>query len=180
MSETPKRGMDRVSGFVVAALLGLALLMGWKEVEAGRRLPDDSPAPDFTLQRYEGGAVTLSQLQGQVVLVDFWATWCPPCRKEMPSLVRLAKRYESRGVRLLALSNDDLDEQREAVERFVGGMPDVAPYVVYGTPPVSSSYFVSVLPTLYVIDRQGRIASSATGQASETQLERWIEAALAR
>lgn len=171
---------DRVSAVIVVLLLAGAAVMGWQEVEASRRLPDDSPAPDFTLERLEGEPVTLSALKGNVVLVDFWATWCPPCREEMPYLVKLAKQYEGQGVRFVAVSNDDLDEQKEAVAHFVEGLPDLKPFAAFGTPEVSAGYLVRALPTLYVIDRQGNIVASETGQASEAQIERWIEKALAR
>ncbi|MEW6434140.1 MAG: TlpA disulfide reductase family protein [Myxococcota bacterium] len=175
-----RKNPDRVSAVIVVLLLAGAAVMGWQEVEASRRLPDDSPAPDFTLERLEGGPVTLSALRGNVVLVDFWATWCPPCREEMPYLVKLAKQYEGQGVRLVAVSNDDLDEQKEAVGHFVEGLPALKPFVAFGTPEVSAGYLVRALPTLYVIDRQGHIVASETGQASEAQIERWIEKALAR
>lgn len=180
MSEQPKKKTDRVSAVIVVLLLAGAAVMGWQEVEDSRRLPDDSPAPDFTVERLEGGAVTLSALKGHVVLVDFWATWCPPCREEMPYLVKLAKQYEGQGVRLVAVSNDDLDEQREAVGRFVEGLPDLKPFAAFGTPELGADYLVRALPTLYVIDRDGHIVASATGQASESQIERWIQKALER
>jgi thiol-disulfide isomerase/thioredoxin len=172
---------DRVSTFIVVLLLAGAALMGWQEVQDSRRLPDDSLAPDFTLERLEGEPVSLSALKGQVVLVDFWATWCPPCREEMPYLVKLAKQYEAKGVRLVAVSNDDLDDQREAVSRYVvETMPELRPYAAFGTPDVSATYLVRALPTLYVVDRAGAIVASQTGQASESQIEQWIEEALAR
>ena len=180
MSEQPKKKTDRVSAVIVVLLLAGAAVMGWQEVEDSRRLPDDSPAPDFTVERFEGEPVTLSALKGNVVLVDFWATWCPPCREEMPYLVKLAKQYEGQGVRLVAVSNDDLDEQREAVGHFVEGLPDLKPFAAFGTPELGADYLVRALPTLYVIDRQGNIVASATGQASESQIERWIKKALER
>ena len=181
MSEGQRKRPDRVSAVIVVALLAGAAVMGWQEVEASRRLPDDTVAPDFTLERLGGEPVTLSQLKGNVVLVDFWATWCPPCREEMPYLVALTKKYEAKGVKLIAVSNDDLSEQRDAVGRYVTEtMPELRSYAAFGTPAVSERYLVRALPTLYVLDRNGAIVASQTGQASEAQLERWIEAALAR
>lgn len=180
MSDGRKKQTDKVSVVIVGLLLAGAAVMGWQEVESSRRLPNDSVAPDFTLARLDGPPVSLASLKGQVVLVDFWATWCPPCRDEMPYLVKLAKAHEADGVRLLAVSNDDLDEQKEAVEHFVTGMPELGPYAVFGTPEVSATYLVRALPTLYVIDREGKIVASQTGQASEAQIERWIQQALAR
>ncbi|MCC6333390.1 MAG: TlpA family protein disulfide reductase [Myxococcales bacterium] len=171
---------DRVTVVIVGLLLAGAALMGWQEVEASRRLPDDSVAPDFTVETLLGGPVSLSSLKGQVVVIDFWATWCGPCRDELPYLLKQVKAHEAKGVKFLAVSNDDLDEQHEAVSAFVKGMPDLGPYAAFGTPELGHTYLVRALPTLYVIDRQGKIVASETGQASETQIARWIEAALER
>jgi peroxiredoxin len=175
----PPEKTDRVTVFIVALLLVGAVLMGWQEVLAGKLLARGAPAPDFTLLRPEGEAVTLSQLKGRVVLVDFWATWCPPCIEEMPWLVATVKSYEAQGVTLVAVSNDDLDEQAQAVEAFTARLPALRPYAAFGTPAVGASYLVRSLPTLYVVDRQGRVSQAHSGQASERQLRRWIDAALA-
>jgi thiol-disulfide isomerase/thioredoxin len=179
-SAQQKKRADRVTVVLVGLLLAGAAVLGWQEVESSRRLPDDSAAPDFTVERLEGGTISLSSLRGKVVVLDFWATWCPPCRNQMPYLVKQVKAQEAKGVQLLAVSNDDLDEQREVVSSFVGAMPELAPYVVFGTPELGQTYLVRALPTLYVIDREGKIVASETGQASEAQIARWIEEALER
>jgi thiol-disulfide isomerase/thioredoxin len=98
----------------------------------------------------------------------------------MPMLVRVAKEYEGRGVRLVAIANDDLDQQKEAVAGFIARQPQLAPYAAYGTPDVGQRYLVKGLPTLYVIDRHGAIVGAEVGQLSENQLRRWIDRALAR
>jgi peroxiredoxin len=177
MTQKPKT--DRLTLFIVGVLLLGTVLMGWQEVQGSRMLPAGEAAPDFTLERVNGEPVQLSSLKGKVVLVDFWATWCPPCRDEMPYLVRAVKAREADGVTLLAISNDDLDEQREVVPSFLRAFPELAPYAVYGRPAVSSSYLVRALPTLYVLDRQGRVVAAQQGQATEKQIRRWIEQALA-
>jgi len=178
MSSPPK--MDRVTMVMVALLLLGAALMGWQELAHEQLLEASSPAPDFTVATFTGGQLSLSELQGQVVVVDFWATWCGPCREEMPMLVQVARELEAQGVRLVAISNDDLDEQREAVAAFVASQPQLAPYAAFGTPELGRQYLVHVLPTLYVIDRRGRVVGSKAGQISEGQLRRWIDEALAR
>lgn len=171
---------DRLTVFLVGLLLAGAVLMGWQEVADEALLEAKSRAPAFSVEKYEGGRVSLSDLEGKVVLIDFWATWCLPCREEMPMLVRVAKEYEDRGVRLVAISNDDLDQQKEAVAEFVARQPQLAPYAAFGTPGVGQQYLVKVLPTMYVVDRRGAIVGAETGQLSEGQLRRWIDRALAR
>jgi len=171
---------DTLTLVLVGLLLVGAVLMGWQEVADEALLKAQSQAPELSVERYEGGQVSLAELAGQVVLVDFWATWCLPCREEMPMLVRVAKEYEGRGVRLVAIANDDLDQQKEAVAGFVARQPQLAPYAAYGTPDVGQRYLVKGLPTLYVIDRHGAIVGAEVGQLSENQLRRWIDRALAR
>jgi thiol-disulfide isomerase/thioredoxin len=173
-------GSDKVTVFLVGLLFLGAVLMGWQEVMEGKLLPVGSPAPAFSARAVDGGTVTLASLAGRVVLVDFWATWCPPCVEEMPYLISTVKAYEAQGVTLVAVSNDDLDEQAAAVAQFLERMPQLSPYAVYGTPPLGASYLVRSLPTLYVIDRHGQVSAARAGQPSEAELRGWIEAALAR
>ncbi len=168
---------DRTTWLVVAALMVGAVLLGWQEVSGGI-LPEGSEAPPFVLERLDGSRVELTALKGKVVVINFWATWCPPCREEMPYLVKLVKERAADGVELVAISNDDLDGQREAVERYVRVLPEVQPYVALGRPEVGAIYEVAALPSVFVLDRDGHVLVSHQGQASESQLRRWIGKAL--
>jgi peroxiredoxin len=96
----------------------------------------------------------------------------------MPYLVKLVKERAADGVELVAISNDDLDGQREAVERYVRVLPEVQPYVALGRPEVGAIYEVAALPSVFVLDRDGHVLVSHQGQASESQLRRWIGKAL--
>jgi peroxiredoxin len=177
---TAKKKTDVVSVLIVAALMVGAILMGWQEVLESKLLRPGTAAPDFTVQTFEGGPVTLSSLKGKVVLVDFWATWCGPCVHEMPYLLSTVKAFEAQGVTLVALSNDDLGSQREVIGEFAKRFPALKAYAALGTPEVGSAYLVHSLPTLYVIDREGLIVAAQAGQAQEWQLKRWVEKALER
>lgn len=168
---------DRTTWLVVAALLVGAVLMGWREVTEGI-LPEGSEAPPFVLEKYDGTRVELSELKGKVVVINFWATWCPPCREEMPYLVKQVKARQAEGVELLAISNDDLQDQREAVSAFLNRMPELTPYVLMGRPEVGAVYEVAALPSIYVIGRDGKVLASHQGQASESQIKRWLAKAL--
>ena len=178
MSRRPNPSSDAVTWIIVALLLVGAIVMGFQEVSFSSLLKDGSVAPDFTVKTLAGPEITLSKLRGKVVLVDFWATWCGPCQKEMPYLLELVKDYEARGVTLVAVSNDDLDEQTQVVAAYAQKLPALQPFAAYGTPELGHPYQVHALPTLYVLDASGRIVTSQQGQASEAQLRRWIERAL--
>ena len=146
--------------------------------EFGPLLQPGSQAPNFAVERLEGGTIDLSALRGRVVLLDFWATWCPPCRAELPWLVPLVKRYESRGLAFVALSQDNPGEQRAEVSRFAAELPGFSRYAALGTPRVGRDFGAESLPTLYLIDRSGRVLASKVGAAQESEVALAIEHAL--
>lgn len=173
-----KKKVDIPTVLFVSTLLIGAVLMGWQEVVGGDVLPRHSVAPPFELEKMDGTTVSLASLRGKVVVVNFWATWCPPCRDEIPYLVATVKEYEPKGVTLVAISRDDRPGQREVVEKFLRTYPALTPYAALGVPEVGELYQVMALPSVYVIDREGHVSASFQGQATEGQLRRWIDAAL--
>jgi thiol-disulfide isomerase/thioredoxin len=175
-----ERAPDRLTPVLVGLLLAGAVVMGFQEVADTKLVPEGAPAPDFTVQSLVGEPVTLSALKGQVVVVDFWATWCGPCREELPMLLETARAFEARGVKLVMVSTDDVSEQREAVEAFARREPGLAPYAAFGTPALGEQYLVRALPTLYVLDRRGQVVAARAGTVARWQLERWLEHALER
>jgi len=124
------------------------------------RYKDEPEAPDFTLQTLEGRTVTLSALRGQVVFLNFWATWCPPCREEMPSIERLYRALRDQGLVVLAV---DVDESPERVAKFVKDFRLGFPVLLDAGSHVFSSYGAPGLPTTILIDRQGRVIGGALG-----------------
>jgi thiol-disulfide isomerase/thioredoxin len=164
------------------AALGLAgvVTLGVLEAQRARLVPDGTSAPELELPRHEGGtALKLADLRGQVVMLDFWATWCPPCREEMPALVKLAREYESQGLVFVAASRDDGPKASRLVEAFLKrNLPDLRPYVVYASDDVARAFQVSALPTLYFLDREGKVIDAQRGALSEDALRRRIERAL--
>jgi len=179
----PRRGGEFMSRALLSltAVFGLAGLVYLGVVE-GRRsklVPDGASSPAMQLPRYGGGTLELTQLRGKVVMLDFWATWCPPCIEEMPYLVRLAKEYESQGLVFVAASRDDDDVKEYVVDRFVKGrVPELAPYVVYANDDVARAFKVEALPTLYFLDREGKVIDAVRGMMSESALRGRIERAL--
>ncbi|MFZ5446985.1 MAG: TlpA family protein disulfide reductase [Myxococcota bacterium] len=168
---------DKVTLGFVAVLLAGAVVLGWQEVNAGI-LPEGSPAPPLSVERVDGSTASLESLRGKIVVVNFWATWCPPCREEMPYLLATVKELEPQGVTLVAISNDDVVGQREAVDRFLSAFPELRRFAAYGRPDVGHAWQVRALPSLYVLDREGKVLASHQGQASESQLRGWLDDAL--
>lgn len=119
-------------------------------------------APDFTLSDMDETTHTLSDLRGNYVLVNFWATWCPPCRKEMPSLEFLYQQYKDRSFRVLAVNQF---EDPDHVFSYMGELDvfPAFPILFDRKSEVSERYGVRGLPTSFIIDPQGRIIYRAIG-----------------
>ena len=173
-----KKKIDLPTAVFVGALLLGAVLLGFQE--GGGILPRGSAAPGFELERLDGTRVSLEALKGKVVVVNFWATWCRYCIAEMPYLTALATEYADRGVVLIAANRDERSIQREAVQRFVGARPVIAPFTVLSAPEVDRADSVQALPANFVVDRQGRVFASREGQVDEDVLRGWIDDALAQ
>ena len=131
---------------------------------AKERPPGQALAPEFKLATLEGQEVALSALKGKVVLLDFWATWCAPCREAIPHLIDLHKTFGQNGLEVIGMSVDK--GEGETVRRFVKSM-DI-PYPIIITPDeVQREYGVVSLPTTILIDREGKIRQKFLGFTSE-------------
>ena len=138
-------------------------------------------APDFTLTDMDGKGHSLADYRGNWVLVNFWATWCPPCRKEMPSLEHLYQAYHDRSFRVLAVNQwEDIDQ----VFSYMGDLNVFPSFPILFDPEskVSEAYGVRGLPTSFIIDPQGRIVYRAVGgrEFDHPEVIRLIEGLLAR
>jgi cytochrome c biogenesis protein CcmG/thiol:disulfide interchange protein DsbE len=135
-----------------------------------------APANDVTVKTLEGVNWSLAQQKGKVVLVNFWATWCPPCRIETPALVQLHSKYAAQGFMVAGITMDD--DPREVVPEFVRKYAITYPILV---PAAQSPMLnnVEVLPTSLLIDRSGRVARTYRGMVTERALRADIESLLA-
>ncbi len=117
-------------------------------------------APDFTLNDINGATVSLSQNKGKVVMVEFWATWCPPCKEMTPGLISLYERYKNKGFVLFALVSDD--EGSAAVGSFVKEYGIAYPVLAADRGTIRK-YGVSGIPASFLIDKEGKIAYKHAG-----------------
>jgi peroxiredoxin len=120
---------------------------------------------DFTLTDLDGKSWTLKDLQGKVVLVNFWATWCPPCRKEMPDLESLYQRFASQGLVVLAIS----DEDAAKVKPFLQGRGITYPILLDPGRKVTESFQVDGIPKSFVYDRQGKLVAQSIDMRTQQQ-----------
>jgi peroxiredoxin len=129
-------------------------------------------APDFQLENLDGGTLRLSDLQGKAVLVNFWATWCQPCRRELPHLVAAYDRYRQEGLEILAVN---LQEDEDTIRRYVEEFGMKFPVVIDRSGDVADKYHVIGVPTSFFIDRSGVVRSIYTGPFVGQQSREGIE-----
>jgi peroxiredoxin len=156
---------------------GVLLVFGfylWNDLSPDIDLPDSGPpAPDFTLTQMNGGSFQLSEHRGQVVVLNVWATWCPPCRVEIPGFVELQDEFANDGVQFVGLSVDErgLDAVREFARTTELNYPQVASRSVawkrYGQ--------TRTVPRTYVIDKAGRVRYRHSGLLLKGALEPVLE-----
>jgi thiol-disulfide isomerase/thioredoxin len=113
-----------------------------------------SMAPGFSLKSRSGDMVSLDQLKGQVVMINFWASWCGPCRTEMPLLDQMYKRYSSLGFTLIGVN---VEEDIRDAEKLLASMPVTFPVVFDRQSTVSKLYDVNAMPSSVFIDRKGNV-----------------------
>jgi len=136
---------------LVAMLLGSLAATG--SVSAARDLVG-APAPDFTLSGLSGPNLRLSEYQGRVVMINFWATWCGPCRQEMPALQTIYQRYEPAGFTLLGVN---VDAEPDGARRMAEEMGVSFPLLFDASKEVSKLYDVRAMPVTVLVDRDGTV-----------------------
>jgi len=132
------------------------------------------PAPDFTLKSNRGKNLRLSDYRGQVVLLNFWASWCGPCRQEMPALEKLHQRYGSYGFTVLGVN---VEENSTPARRMLREIPVSFPILFDTRNQVSKQYQVSAMPTTVMIDRDGNMRHLHKGYkpGDEARYRKWIK-----
>jgi cytochrome c biogenesis protein CcmG/thiol:disulfide interchange protein DsbE len=144
------------------------------------------PAPEFTLEDLSGKKVSLASYKGKAVLLNFWATWCGPCRIETPWLIELRNQYAAQGFEILGISADDinrddpakLSEEKQEIARFVQRMHMPYPVLIDGDS-ISKPYGgLDDLPTSFFVDRSGTVVAAQVGLTSKDEIEANIKKSL--
>jgi thiol-disulfide isomerase/thioredoxin len=164
----------RTASFLTVAAAALAVALATPV--AAKPVPA-APAPAWTLKDVDGKAVRSADFKGKVVVVDFWATWCPPCRTEIPGYVALQKKYAADGLVFVGISVDG-DDQVKAVKDFMQKFAINYPILmaddsIQGAFGVTQGY-----PTTYIIDRDGNIRNKKVGREPAATYEKAILAVL--
>jgi len=131
------------------------LVLAWMVLSSAVLAADvTGEAPDFTLKSRSGENIKLSDLRGDVVMINFWASWCGPCRQEMPHLETLSKEYKDYGFTLLGVN---LDEKQPQAEKLLAQIPVSFPILFDPTSSISKLYNIDAMPTTILIDRDGNL-----------------------
>lgn len=149
--------------YIAYILIGIMIVLACR---SGEKALDASIQNDFTLQSLDGQSYTLSKLKGNVIIVDFWATWCPPCRNSIPALTRLYEKYRDQGFLVLGISTEDMGTLKE----FQGTQQIPYP-ILLGTKEVVQAYEVTAIPKMFFFDKKGTVRKTQTGYSPELEAQ---------
>jgi len=150
----------------ILAVLSIAVLLAANTSPATEPKP---VAPNWQLRDINGEPISLADFKGKVVILDFWATWCPPCRKEIPGLVTLQRKYQDKGLVIIGVS---LDQQGPSVVKPFMRELGMNYRVVMGDEKIVSDYGgIEAIPTTFIIDRQGKVVTVHQGFTDNATFE---------
>lgn len=159
-----ERGRDLIVTAAFLLVVAGLVAVGWFNRETAVTLGKGEPAPALELPRLEGGTLSLAELQGKVVMVNIWATWCAPCLQEMPSMQNVYEQHRDDGFEIFAVAVDDHPGVRQPdgrveglVSEFVDRLGVTFPVVLDPTGNTEKLFDTEYLPTTILIDREGRI-----------------------
>lgn len=148
-----------------------------ERIDASLATAEGSVAPDFTAPTPDGKEITLSEIKGKVTIVDFWAAWCGPCRKENPNIVKVYEKYHDKGLEILGVSLDGTPRQKDAKQEWLNAIEkdgltwNHVSNLNYFNGPVAKKYNIRSIPAMFILDSEGKIvAKNLRGPALEKKI----------
>jgi cytochrome c biogenesis protein CcmG/thiol:disulfide interchange protein DsbE len=157
LNETPppRKGLGLAHIILLVGVLVVVAIFGLALARKNQTQPTAGPAPDFTLTTLDGGQIKLSSLKGRVVVVNFWASWCGPCREEAPVLEQVWQKYKNQDVVVVGVAYTDTEKNAKAyLQQFNNTYPNG---LDIGTK-ISEMYNIQGVPETFIIDRNGNVA----------------------
>lgn len=145
-----------------------------EEVDAPVGIQQGNLAPDFELKTLDGQSMKLSDLRGKRVIVNLWATWCPPCRAEMPDMQSFYEANKDKGIVILGVNLTTSEKQPENIGKFINEFGITFPVVLDAESHVSDRYQVTSIPTSYMIDSRGVIQQKIIGPMNRDMMEELV------
>jgi len=145
-------------------------------IESNQTSPKAEFAPGFVLSDLTGASVNLSDFKGEIVILNFWATWCPPCREEMPHMQSFYEKNKENDIEILAVNLTNMDDGQQAIEQFVQDYGLTFPVLLDENGDVGTRYEIMTIPTSYILDTEGRIFQKIIGPMNEQMMNDMVNA----
>jgi cytochrome c biogenesis protein CcmG/thiol:disulfide interchange protein DsbE len=172
----PNRGLTPGSIVLLIGILAVVIVVGIALTRQNQTQPTSGAAPDFSLTTLDGQEIRLSALRGKVVVINFWASWCVPCRDEAPALQAVWERYQDRGVVLLGVAWTDTERGARAfMAEFGQNYPNG---LDLGTK-IAEKYNITGVPETFIVDQEGHVAEFIISTITEDRLAASLDRLLA-
>jgi peroxiredoxin len=164
---------------LILIVVAIFVTKGYKEnntkitdITEKSKVTDANKSIDFTLSDLDGNKVSLKDFRGKNVYLNFWATWCPPCRKEMPAIEKVYQEYKDKGLVVLTI---DIGEDKETVKNFIKDNKYNFKVLLDSDQNIASQYNISAIPVSYFINKDGSIATKRVGALEENEMRQYVK-----